>query len=95
MRRDYDAPRYGVLRPKLLLRRPDDAPGIFAPGTDDHHRLAAFMQAAWTQFARAGDPGWKRFDTTTRATMMLDRDCLVANDPGRAERMAQGGLPSP
>jgi len=78
-----------------LLFCPDGAPGIFAPGTDDHHRLAAFMQAAWAQFARTGDPGWKRFDTTTRATMMLDRECRVINDPGRAERLAQGGLPSP
>jgi carboxylesterase type B len=77
-----------------LLFSPDDAPGIFAPGTD-HHALANFMQAAWAQFARTGDPGWKRFDTATRATMMLDRECRVENDPGRAERLAQGGLPSP
>ena len=75
-----------------LLFSPDDAPGIFAPGTD-HHALATFMQAAWAQFARTGDPGWKRFDTATRATMMLDRECRVENDPGRAERLAQGGLP--
>ena len=77
-----------------LLFCPDDAPGIFGAGTD-HHALAAFMQTAWAQFARTGDPGWKRFDTTTRATMMLDRECRVANDPGRAGRLAQGGLPSP
>lgn len=77
-----------------LLFCPDDAPGIFRPGTD-HHPLANFMQTAWVQFARTGDPGWKKFDTTTRATMMLDRECRVENDPGRAERLAQGALPSP
>jgi para-nitrobenzyl esterase len=77
-----------------LLFCPDDAPGIFGTGTD-HHALAAFMQAAWAQFARTGNPGWKSFDTTTRATMMLDRECHVVNDPGRAERLAQGALPSP
>ena len=76
-----------------LLFCPDDAPGIFT-GTG-HHQLAAFMQAAWAQFARTGNPGWKSFDTTTRATMMLDRECQVVNDPGRAERVAQGALPSP
>jgi len=57
--------------------------------------LLISSQTAWAQFARTGDPGWKRFDTTTRATMMLDRECRVANDPGRAGRLAQGGLPSP
>jgi para-nitrobenzyl esterase len=77
-----------------LLFCPDDAPGMFGSGSD-HHRLASFMQAAWAQFARSGDPGWNRFDTTTRATMMLDRECQVANDPARAERLAQAALPPP
>jgi para-nitrobenzyl esterase len=76
-----------------LLFCPDDAPGMFT-GTG-HHALAAFMQSAWAQFARTGNPGWKSFDTTTRATMMLDRECQVANDPGRAERLAQGSIPLP
>lgn len=75
-----------------LLFCPKDAPGIF--GTDTgHHTLAAFMQNAWGNFARTGDPGWPRFDTTTRATMLLDRECRVANDPGRAERLAQAAMP--
>jgi len=78
-----------------LLFCPDDAPGMFAAGTDDHHRLANFMQTAWAQFARTGNPGWQRFDATTRATMMLDRECRVVHDPGRAERLAQGALPLP
>jgi para-nitrobenzyl esterase len=75
-----------------LLFRPDGAPGIF--GTDrGHNALSAFMQAAWAEFARSGDPGWKRFDTATRATMMLDRECQLANDPGKAERLAQAAMP--
>ena len=76
-----------------LLFCPDDAPGIFS-GTG-HHALAASMQKAWAQFARTGNPGWKSFDATTRATMILDRECQVVNDPGRAARLAQGALPSP
>jgi para-nitrobenzyl esterase len=77
-----------------LLFCPDQAPGMF--GTDTgHHALAAFMQAAWAQFARTGDPGWRKFDTATRATMMLDRECRVVNDPDRAQRLVHGTLPSP
>ena len=59
------------------------------------HSDIAFMQGAWAQFARTGDPGWKSFDTATRATMMLDRECQLADDPGRAERVAQRSIPLP
>jgi para-nitrobenzyl esterase len=76
-----------------LLFCPDDAPGMFAAGTDDHHRLANFMQTAWA--AHTGNPGWQGFDTAVRATMVLDRECRVVHDPGRPERLAQGVLPSP
>jgi para-nitrobenzyl esterase len=77
-----------------LLFCPDDAPGIFGDSTD-HHALAAYMQKAWAQFARTGNPGWKSFDAATRATMVLDRECQLVNDPGRAERLVQGALPPP
>jgi para-nitrobenzyl esterase len=53
------------------------------------------MQTAWARFARTGNPGWESFDTTTRATLMLDRESRVEHDPGRGERLAQGALPSP
>ena len=75
-----------------LLFCPDGAPGIFG-GDGGHPALSAFMQAAWGEFARNGDPGWKRFDTATRATMLLDRECGIANDPSRAERLAQAAMP--
>ena len=67
-------------------------PYLLAPPVDAE---APALQAAWEQFARTGNPGWQSFDTTTRATMMLDRECHMVKDPGRAERLAQGALPSP
>jgi para-nitrobenzyl esterase len=51
------------------------------------HRLAATMSATWAAFARAGRPDnaaiphWPAYDLETRATLMLDAECRVANDP--------------
>ncbi len=76
----------------------DRAPGVTGAGTA-HHRLAAAMQAAWAGFARTGNPGhaglagWPRYDPARRATMVLDTDCTVVDDPNRAERLAQAALP--
>ena len=57
-------------------------------------RLAQWHMAAWSNFARVGDPGtafahgaagapgpWPRYDTPRRATMILDAACGVADDP--------------
>lgn len=54
--------------------------------------LAAKMGAAWTAFARTGDPNvpqlpqWPRYDAETRATMLFDRECRIENDPDAAVR---------
>jgi para-nitrobenzyl esterase len=51
------------------------------------------MSAAWAAFARTGNPNhkgmpeWPAFDTTRRATMFLDNECRVVNDPNRDERL--------
>ncbi len=51
------------------------------------HKLAATMSATWAAFARAGVPDnaaiphWPMYDVTTRATMMLDAECRIENDP--------------
>jgi para-nitrobenzyl esterase len=60
----------------------------------DAERLAQWHMAAWSSFARVGDPGtpfahgptgapspWPRYDTQRRATMILDAACEVADDP--------------
>jgi len=58
----------------------------------DRHALADRMAKAWVAFARTGDPNhaglpkWGKFDTTTRATMVFDKECRVVNDPHAAEQ---------
>jgi para-nitrobenzyl esterase len=56
----------------------------FAPGAA---RLSARMQAAWSAFARDGDPGhddlpeWPAYDATRRATLALGARCRVQDAP--------------
>ena len=73
-----------------------DAPGAAflvgdAPGQQE---LADRMHAAWTAFARTGDPNhpgipeWPVYDTTRRATMVFDTMCTVVDDPDSEDRLA-------
>ena len=49
--------------------------------------LAAKMSEAWIRFARGGDPNspwlpeWPAYSAPRRATMVLDNDCAVVEDP--------------
>jgi para-nitrobenzyl esterase len=48
--------------------------------------LAAVMSAAWTSFARSGNPStgslkWTAYDGTTRPTMIFDQQSRIENDP--------------
>jgi para-nitrobenzyl esterase len=62
-------------------------------GRQDRYALQDRMSAAWTAFARTGNPNakglvpeWPTFDTTQRATMVIDNDWKVVNDPNGDER---------
>jgi len=64
-------------------------------GRQERYALQDRMSAAWTNFARTGNPNvkgllpeWPAFDTTRRATMVLDNECTVVNDPNGDERRA-------
>lgn len=64
-------------------------------GRQERYALQDRMSAAWTGFARTGNPNvkgllpdWPAFDTTRRATMVLDNECRVVNDPNADERHA-------
>jgi para-nitrobenzyl esterase len=54
--------------------------------------LATILHATWAQFIKTGDPNgaglpeWPRYDAERRATMLLDRTCTVADDPGGQAR---------
>lgn len=55
-------------------------------------RLADTMSSVWAGFARNGRPDcpliphWPVYDADTRATLMLDKDCRIENDPRGEER---------
>ncbi len=70
-----------------------DAPMIelFAGGGPDAEQLSATVQAAWSAFARTGDPStpelgpWPHFDRNKRTTMVLGPTCAPDHDPRAAE----------
>lgn len=51
------------------------------------HRLAAIMSGTWAAFAHNGVPAhlstphWPAYDLNTRATLILDAECRIENDP--------------
>ena len=53
---------------------------------------ARHMSQMWSTFARTGHPGakgqphWRAYDTSRRATMEIDAECRVADDPFSLER---------
>ena len=63
-------------------------------GSQSRYALQDRMSAAWAAFARTGNPNsaglpeWPAFDTSRRATMLLDDECKVINDPNGDERVA-------
>ncbi len=66
----------------------------------DRYALADKMSAAWVAFARTGNPNhkglpnWPAYNLDRRATMVLDNQCKVVNDPGREERLAMSAIKS-
>ncbi len=62
-------------------------------GTDPNRdKTAHNMSEMWATFARTGHPGakgqpdWPAYSTDVRATMMIDAECRVVNDPWSEER---------
>jgi para-nitrobenzyl esterase len=64
-----------------------DAP-LFGPllGPAPPQELARTMHAAWVAFATNGDPGWPRYDPSTRTTMRFDTISAPVPDPRAWER---------
>ncbi len=62
------------------------------------HKLAATMSGTWAAFAHTGKPEhpaippWPAYDLSARATLILDAECRVENDPGRETRSLWQGI---
>ncbi len=74
-----------------------DAPGaafFIGDPTEEMRQLAAAMADAWVAFARHGRPrsdalpAWPRYEPERRATMALDLEPAIDEDPGGAIRAA-------
>lgn len=55
------------------------------------HELARTIQTLWSTFARTGDPStdtisWPQYDTTSRSTLILDRQPHLEQDPNEPVR---------
>lgn len=57
--------------------------------------LTARFQAAWTSFARTGDPGWPAYDTERRLTQVLDVEPEVRAYPEETARRLWEGYDFP
>jgi para-nitrobenzyl esterase len=60
----------------------------------DRYALQNRMSSAWVAFARTGNPNtpslphWPAYDSDQRATMILDNECRLVNDPRPDDREA-------
>ena len=71
-----------------------DIAGSMTGAGNSRYALAHKMSAAWAAFARQEIriipdlPNWPAFTLKDRATMILNNECKVVNDPNREERLA-------
>ncbi len=62
-------------------------------GEHPPQRLADDMHRAWVNFARNGDPGWPRYETSRRPVMRFDtQGGIVVNDPASSTRQLWEGI---
>jgi para-nitrobenzyl esterase len=95
--RDGKLKAFHTLEIPFVLENVDDAKSMTGAG-QDRYALQDKMSGAWAAFARSGNPNhkgmpsWPKFNTEQRATMILDNECKVVNDPRGEERLALAGL---
>jgi para-nitrobenzyl esterase len=82
----------------FVFDNPDAGKPMTGSG-QDRYALAAKISAAWVAFARTGNPSqkglaWPAYNTTNRATMILDDKCEVVDDPRKEVRLALTSLPA-
>jgi para-nitrobenzyl esterase len=95
--RDGKLKAFHTLEIPFVTENVDNATSMTGMG-QDRYALADKISAAWTAFARSGNPNhkglpnWPKFDATQRATMIFNNECKVVNDPNGAERKALAAL---
>lgn len=82
----------------FVFDNPDAGKPMTGSG-EDRYALAAKISSAWVAFARTGSPSqkglaWPAYNTTKRATMILDDKCEVVDDPRKEVRLALTSLPA-
>jgi para-nitrobenzyl esterase len=97
--RDGKLKAFHTLEIPFALANVDESKSMTGSGAD-RYPLQEKMSGAWAAFARTGNPNhkglpnWPVFKTDRRATMILDNQCKVVNDPYREERLALAALRS-
>ncbi|MFZ0787724.1 MAG: carboxylesterase/lipase family protein [Candidatus Acidiferrales bacterium] len=91
--RDGKLRTFHTLEIPFVFDNVDAAKSMTGDGAD-RYALATAVSGAWVAFARTGNPNhpglpdWPAFDTTRRATMILNDECKAVDDPyGEAQRM--------
>ena len=59
----------------------------FTGSGPDADALSAAMMERWLAFARSGDPGWSRYNTSSRPTMVFDGTSELRDAPRDEERI--------
>ncbi|SMD20276.1 carboxylesterase/lipase family protein [Kibdelosporangium aridum] len=62
-------------------------PAMLINGAPEAETLSARMRAAWTAFAKNGDPGWPAYDADKRLTQIFDVQSTVIPYPEEASRL--------
>jgi para-nitrobenzyl esterase len=78
----------------------NDRMDAMAGSDPDRQRVADNRSQLWASFARTGQPKakgqpeWPAYTTQTRATIEIDAECRIVNDPFGQERIMLGHLDS-
>jgi para-nitrobenzyl esterase len=89
--RDGKLRSYHTLEIPFVFDNVDNCKSMTGTG-QDRYALADRMAKAWVAFARTGNPNhaglpkWDAFNTSTRATMIFDKECKAVNDPHGTEQ---------
>jgi para-nitrobenzyl esterase len=91
--RDGKLKAFHTLEIPFAIENVDEAQSMTGMG-EDRYALQDKMSAAWAAFARTGNPNhaglpnWPAFKLADRATMFLDTECKVVNNPHAEELRA-------